>query len=204
MRLIIDSRDYLNPDEIISDLKEEGIQDWEIKIFDGGWSVMVRAHWYRKASGELPQQQSENLEHPGWFWYSVARFYGNPKHPNWYAFGGFSADKTLQYVCKKTAEILKTAIYEPSREAPLDFPKPKRDELVRQILELKLEYPENPKEYLPLPVAFYRDDSFYRQSVGNAFAQINEEFALEIDFEAWLHKREPTLQEIQLIQENLP
>jgi hypothetical protein len=220
MKLVIDPEEYPDVKETLLEIKKSGLQDenshWFIHVMDGSWSLWTRANWYRNQPNPCLSQNPllgqsrdplliQKIEGgKQWFFYSTAQF-RKELETNISAFRHFGPNQGLEFLRGFTYGIVLTADIKATWDSPNEISWDKRQEIVNLIENMALNYPEYPVWADSFPIAILGDlIRYWRDEAGSVFCPINEEWALEISIEAWLHYRKPTDQEIQMIEKALP
>jgi hypothetical protein len=208
MNIVFDPKDYpKGRGSLAAFIKDEIPFDSLLKIVDGRWSCRIGANWY---SRERRSSKTENffkgsrVEHfHGWYFYCNLML-TEAGQRGWGAMRGFAPDQSLDFVKGHAAAVIVNASIKPIWDSPDDIRQKKREEIAGLITKLDLFYPALPNWAIPLPVAVFGEGMVaYREIIGRVFCAIDDEFAAEVFFEAWLHSREPTSTEMQQIEELL-
>jgi hypothetical protein len=214
MKLVIDPKWYSDVEETLLEIKKTGLQDEcdgsFLHVIDGTWNLRTFTSWYRNqpnprlANDPISKKWNRVEKYDKWFFYSTAGFTQNLE-TNAYAFLAFDSDKSFDFSRGYACAVVFNAYIRPTWDSPNEIDWEKRIELVNLIENMPLSYPEYPAWADSFPIAVLGDSiQHWRDEAGSIFCPINEEWALEISIEAWLHYRKPTDQEIQMIEKALP
>jgi hypothetical protein len=205
MKLVIDPKDYPNADtnyatrEDKKSLLEHGL----LSVFDGSWSIQPLATWFSRIARNNSSQHYEHELHQGWFLYSRIGFC-RLEETNLFISDPFDPNTSFEAVKDQTAFFVRNSPTKKIFDSPQDIPREAREHLAQMIPNVELQYPDYPTWATSFPIATVGDSiQFYRDSAGQIFSVLNDAFAIQIDFTAWLWGREPTPSERILIGESL-
>ncbi len=209
MNIVFDPKEYPEGRHTLSDpleVDDEFLQD-EVWVIDGQWTCLFSMSWHSRTLAEHlknnPYPRSNYEEFPGWFFYSnlsIMQAAGSV----FSAERGFSTRESLDFVKGYAAAVVRNASVRKVFDSPSELHFKKREEIAELISQLHLEYPPLPSWVAEPPVAVFGEGlTFYREIIGKVFCEVNDDFAVEIYFEAWINRREATNEEMQLIKEKL-
>jgi hypothetical protein len=208
MNIIFDQKDYPNGrGSLAVSIRDELPLNDLVKIVDGQWSCLIGASWYSRTKNlrleENPYPLSQAERFSGWYFYSNLALNQAGKQ-GWGAMRGFAPEQSLDFVQGYAAAVIVNASVKSTWESPNDLIWEKREEIADLISKLNLVYPSLPDWAMPLPVAVFGEGMLsYRKIIGSVFCALNDEFAVEVYFQAWLHSRKPTSTEMQQLEEQL-
>ena len=208
MNIVYDPKDYPSGrGSLAVSIKDELPFDDLVKIVDGRWSCRIGASWYSTTKNPRPANNpfsSDRVEpYSGWHFYSNLALRLASKE-GWGVLRDFAPEESLDFVKGYAAAVIASASIESIWDSPSDLSWQKREEIAGLIPELNLVYPALPDWAIPFPVAVFGGGiSFYREIIGSTFCVIDSNFATEIYFEAWLHSRKATPNEMQQLEELL-
>ncbi len=198
MKLIIDSKDYPHYEDILtSPEKLKNLSEYSsISIFDGTWELIALLNWYSRKIEDHRNQQREYSLDSGWVFYSVVRFMREEN--NFPPLTHFH-DEDFDVVKNAIIQVVLDCPIRQIHNSPSEIPREIRKNIVRSILDLNLEYPSYPPWETSFPCATFGGSVAWHSSAGSVLCSFNDDFAIEVSINAWLHSREATPTEIASI-----
>ncbi len=214
MKLVIDPEEYPNIEETLLEIKKTGLQneiyDTFLYVTDGTWTLSTNAFWHwNQPSLDLSQDtwlEQRTQKYAQWFCHSRAIFREDLKTPL-SAFRRHFHNQSLEFIKGFSCAVILNAPIKSilDSSSPDEISQEKRQEISNLIENMVLSYPEYPVWADSFPIAMLGDSVIgLHKDAGSVFCPINEEWALEVSIIAWLNHREPTDQEIQMIEKALP
>jgi hypothetical protein len=190
--------------EIAKDLAITGLEGHRVMVFDGSYSLMPNANWFRNRPSDDPLQINKSEKYPGWFPYRSANF-RRALTSNVSAFSPiYWEDKENSSVAQFATQVVMNSYYRGSGESPAELSETQRQKISEAISELEVQIPKLPEWLFPTPVAAIGEIPVpFFGECGSVICPVTEEFALEIEVHWRLQSRDATEEEIEILEEQL-